>query len=97
MSEIETQLREKMAENSVTLGKACTALDELINRYHWDYKPDAEKAFKYGRTVNASQKCDRESMLSWQYIEDYELIMWFINVARDYCYLALEDMNKEAF
>lgn len=100
MSEREVQLErevshyeELVADNLVDLEKAHMALNELLNEYEWDYTPSASKAIQYGSTV-PSANTDREAKLSWRYIEDYKKIMWLVNIARDYCYSALESCNK---
>lgn len=100
MSETETQLKndvdfeEVVTENLVDLEKAYMALDELINQYCWNYKPDARKAIEFSETVNAMEYCDEEAKMSWRYIADYKKIMWLVSIAKDYCYSALESCEK---
>lgn len=88
------QYEDTIINNLADLQKAHMALDELLDEYEWQQLPDARKAVEYGATVNAKERCDIEAERSWKYIADYKKIMWLVNVARDYCSVAIENCNK---
>lgn len=85
-----------VGDNLVDLEKAHMALDELLNEYEWINPPDARKAMEYAQTVHPDEKCDEQAKNSWKYMADYRKIMWLVNIARDYCYSAL-NACKEAY
>ena len=102
MNDNNVQIEKKIEEyegilydSSVSIEKAVFALNELLDKYEWNYEPTAQKAMEYGSAVGKMiSECSDEAKLSWEYINDYKKIMWLINVARDYCYLILDKCNN---
>lgn len=93
-SEKETRLEGVIFDSIYNLDNAVRALNELLNNYHFDYKPSAKKAYEFHTTVNASEKCDEDARRSWEYLYGYEQIMWLVCVARDYCSASLDGCNN---
>ena len=92
-------LQEKIIEYENAVGDsakdiemATMALQELLNEYDWNYTPDARKAIEHGSTVGGSQ--DKVAQFSYKYIADYRKIMWLIQIAFDYCFLASKDIDS---
>lgn len=78
-----------------SLDKAKMALEELMSSYYWDYEPSARDAVEYGSTLGKENKDDlgEKARWSWEYIEGYKKIMWLVDIAHDYCLLALDSVK----
>ena len=94
LSKKEIRLCDSIYDNIYNLEQARNALQELLDKYDWSYKPDARKALEYGNTVHADEYCDEDAKRSWKYIYGYDKIMWLVKVARDYCYEAIDICNN---
>lgn len=90
MSEKEIGLADAISDNIYNVESAQMALNEIIEKFDYNYEPDARKALEYGTTVNANERCDKDAKRSWEYLYGYKKIMWLIRVARDYCDKAIE-------
>ena len=94
MSENELILADAISDNIYNLESVQMALGEIIEKFDYNYEPDARKALEYGNTVHANKYCDEDAKRSWEYIYGYKKIMWLVKVARDYCDMAIDICNN---
>ena len=78
------------------LRKARFAVSEIINEFDVSYELSPYKAVAYGSAVDASEKYkdDPSYYYSWKYCNEYEKLMWLVNIILDYTYLANERLEN---
>lgn len=77
------------------LEKATFMLDDFMDIYEWNVRPTPEKAIKYGRTMNPSEKCTFDEKLSYKLYSEYDKMMMMVHIARDYCYNAFKLLEQK--
>lgn len=90
------KLETETGEGTNKLLMAERALLMLKDKYEWGFVPSVDAAYKAMHTVSAEKKCTENEYRSWEYMVGYEEIMFFVNVALDYCIGARQLIeNKE--
>ena len=92
----ERELNETMFDCYVELEKGIMAINNFLNEYDYNVKPTAMGAMKYG-SINARNlsECTLDDEIAYKILNEYENMMWFIHVARDYCDNAIEQLRKK--
>ena len=86
MNKTELELEDIIYEADTELNKAIMALDEFIDSYAYEVRPDADKAKKFGSSAGGRENCAMDEEISWKLLIEYDRIKWLIQVAKDYCY-----------
>ena len=79
------ELENATGEGSNKLLVAERSLSMLKDKYEWGFVPSVKAAYKAMNTVSAEKNCTENEYRSWEYMMGYEEIMFFVNVALDYC------------
>lgn len=80
----------------IELEKAIGALDNFVNNYDYNVNPTPRGAIKYGTATNETRKeCTLDDEVAFKILCEYQNMMWFIHVARDYCDNAIKPLRKE--
>ncbi len=92
----EIELNDTMYDCYTELEKAIFAIDNFLDIYDHRVEPTAEKAIKYGRSIGSEREsCTLDDKISYKILHEYNNMMLFIRVARDYCNNAIEPIKKE--
>lgn len=102
-TEVIAQVKDKMFKLETATGEGANkllvaerALSMLKDKYEWGTAPSIDAAYKAMHTVCAEKNCTEKEYRSWEYMVGYEEIMFFVNIALDYCIGARELIeNKE--
>lgn len=101
MNETEKELQEKLYKyeslvncNILNVKNTYMAIQDLLNTYEYDVKVSARKALEYDTTVRPDEHFGLDAKISSKFINDYDRIMWLLNVACDYCYEAMENLDN---
>lgn len=102
-TEVIAQVKDKMFKLETATGEGTNkllvaemALFMLKDKYEWRTAPSVDAAYKAIHTNGAKKNCTEHEFRSWEYMAGYEEIMFFVNVALDYCIGARQLIeNKE--
>lgn len=87
------ELNETIDNAHNELEKAIFMLNSFVDTYEWNISPTWQKAMKYSNTTDLSE-CSKDEEISYRLLTEYDKITKTIRIARDYCFSASYELQK---
>lgn len=82
-------------EAELSLKNTQTALSNIIDANMYEFTPSIRLAYLYATSNDDERKSlDRDAELSYKWFTDMKNTLWLVNIALDYCYNAMEILQK---